>query len=425
MFNNILLNSKNREKAIYLWNMCSSMLNAFQTVFILMVISRIDPVVDAGVFTIAFAIGNLMLTIGNYGVRQFQVSDIKKKYCFRDYFVTRGVTCGVMVLASFAYVGYYNLTGLYSAEKSIVILLVCAAKAIDAFEDVFLGLFQQENRLDISGKILSFRLFGYIVTYLICYLVTSNLIFASLLALLFSIILFLALNLYAYGNFPEKEEYFGLREKREKIDSKSLLLECLPLFISSYLVMYVANAPKYSIDKILSSEEQACFTYIFMPVFVIGLLSQFVYQPMIGKLSALWHERKLDNFKRLIYEQLLIILLLALCAIIGGYFLGIPVLSLLYGVNLAEYRIHLLVLLIGGTFLAYIYFFQMILTVMRHQKWLVWGYVAAYILFILLGTNIVKEYVLIGISLFYTIVLAGIAVIFAGLTVVVVRREIK
>lgn len=54
------------------------MLNSFQSVLILMVISRIDPVTDAGVFTIAFAIGNLMLTIGQYGIRQFQVSDVQE-----------------------------------------------------------------------------------------------------------------------------------------------------------------------------------------------------------------------------------------------------------------------------------------------------------------------------------------------------------
>ena len=70
-----LLGSKNQLKSAYFWNTGAAMLNAFQTVFILMLISRIDPVIDAGVFTIAFAIGNLMMTIGKYGIRQFQVSD--------------------------------------------------------------------------------------------------------------------------------------------------------------------------------------------------------------------------------------------------------------------------------------------------------------------------------------------------------------
>ena len=49
------------------------MLNSFQTVVILMVISRIDPVNDAGIFVIAYAIGNLMLTIGIGRRREIQL----------------------------------------------------------------------------------------------------------------------------------------------------------------------------------------------------------------------------------------------------------------------------------------------------------------------------------------------------------------
>lgn len=420
---NIILNSKNREQSVYFWNMCSSMLNAFQTVFILMIISRIDPIVDAGIFTIAFAIGNLMLTIGNYGIRQFQVSDINRKYCFRDYLTTRLVTCTLLAVVSLIYVGYYYSVGLYNEKKSIVILLICAAKMIDALEDVFLGMFQQEERLDISGKILSFRLLSYIGTYILTYCISQNLILASFFSLIVSVVLFFTLNVYVYKKFPEKREDFGLKEKRHKVLVRKLLCECFPLFVSAYLVMYVANAPKYAIDKILSSQEQACFTYIFMPVFVIGLLSQFVYQPIIGKLSLLWYEAQIKEFKKMIRIQLLVILLLALFALGGGALLGIPVLSMIYGVNLSGYRIHLIVLLIGGTFLAYTYFFQMVLTIMRKQKYLVWGYVIAYIVFIFQGGVVVKKYGLLGISVFYMLVMAGIALVFAVVSEVIAKRK--
>ena len=80
MIKKLLYNSNNPSKSAYFWNTTAAMLNAFQTVFILMLISRIDPVIDAGVFTIAFAIGNLMMTIGKYGIRQCQASDVNEKY---------------------------------------------------------------------------------------------------------------------------------------------------------------------------------------------------------------------------------------------------------------------------------------------------------------------------------------------------------
>ena len=123
MIKKILFGSKDKMKSAYLWNTCAAMLNAFQTVFILMLISRIDPVIDAGVFTIAFAIGNLMMAIGKYGIRQFQVSDVEEKYSFKEYTVARIITSIIMIAASFVYVGVNLASGLYDSSKSIVINL--------------------------------------------------------------------------------------------------------------------------------------------------------------------------------------------------------------------------------------------------------------------------------------------------------------
>ena len=139
MIKKILFDSKDKMKSAYLWNTCAAMLNAFQTVFILMLISRIDPVIDAGVFTIAFAIGNLMMAIGKYGIRQFQVSDVEEKYSFKEYTVARIITSIIMIVASFVYVGVNLASGLYNSSKSIVIILICLAKVIDAVEDVIHG----------------------------------------------------------------------------------------------------------------------------------------------------------------------------------------------------------------------------------------------------------------------------------------------
>ena len=201
MIKSFLYGSKDKMKSAYLWNTSAAMLNAFQTVFILMLISRIDPIIDAGVFTIAFAIGNLMLAVGKYGVRQFQVSDIKEKYSFREYVFSRVLTSILMITASVVYVGYYYVMGVYNTEKCLVILLVCMTKVVDAVEDVFHGLLQQHLRLDIAGKILTIRIVSYIVVYLIVYTVTQDLLLTSFIAFVVSVIQFLLLNYIAFKAF--------------------------------------------------------------------------------------------------------------------------------------------------------------------------------------------------------------------------------
>ena len=203
----------------------------------------------------------------------------------------------------------------------------------------------------------------------------------------------------------------------------NLLVECFPLFIAAYLVMYIGNAPKYAIDKVMPSEAQACFTYIFMPVFVISLLSQFVYQPVISKLAMLWNQSRLQEFNKLIFRQVGLILVLSAAAVIGGYLLGIPVLSLIYGVNLDEYKTALVILLLGGGALAFVNFLQMIITVARKQNLLNIGYILAFLAFVLLGKMVVEEYGIIGISVFYTVVVLGIGIIFGIITVLIIKRK--
>ena len=67
-----------------------------------------------------------------------------------------------MIAASFVYVGVNLASGLYNSSKSIIIILICLAKVIDAVEDVIHGMFQQYLRLDVAGKILSIRMCTYI-----------------------------------------------------------------------------------------------------------------------------------------------------------------------------------------------------------------------------------------------------------------------
>ena len=146
-----ICNSADVQKSAFIWNTCASMLNAFQTVFILMLISRIDPILDAGIFTIAFAIANLIMTVSRYGIRQFQASDVHEKYSFQTYRNWRAVTTLASIIVLCAYVGYCYGTGNYSYYKSIVVILIGFTKIIDAFEDVLHGMLQQKNHFDIDG----------------------------------------------------------------------------------------------------------------------------------------------------------------------------------------------------------------------------------------------------------------------------------
>lgn len=418
MMKHFLLDTKNREKSAYIWNTSSAMLSSFQTVFILMVISRIDPIEDAGVFTIAFAIGNLMMAIGKYGMRQFQVSDMSNKYSFREYLYSRMASNILMAVICIGYLGYYLLRGAYSGEKAAVIGFVCLTKMVDSAEDIYHGEFQKKARLDVAGKILTIRLAVYIFIYVFVYFNTGNLLGASIGSFLVSLVICIFFN---------RTASLLLIQEKSKIQKKrvvSLLKECFPLVVSSFLVMYIGNAPKYALDTVLSSQEQACFGFVFMPVFVISLLSQFIYQPIIYRLASMRNNGKIKELKGQVIRQIYIIGGLTIVTIIAGKMLGIRVLSIIYGIDLHEYEKILLILLAGGGILSCVNFFQVIITIFRKQAILAKGYAVSFIIFSFFGKVIVKNYGTIGISIFYVLVILGIMLIFGGQVVKCFRREI-
>lgn len=397
------------------------MLNSFQTVIILMVISRIDAVTDAGNFVIAYAIANLLIMIGKYGVRQYQVSDVKEQFSFGDYLSARVLSTIAMIAAAAVYIAVQMVTGAYDAEKSAVVFLICGAKAVDAFEDVYHGMFQQHQRLDVAGKIWSIRLIVYIAQFMLIYYVNGNLIFTAAVCLATTVVLSVILN----GCIMKNRVIIYSNQRVTARHVRELLADCFPIFVSTFLMAYVANAPKYSIDVVLSSQEQAQFNYIFMPVFVISLLSTFIYQPMINRLAVMWHDGHLSAFWKLIFRQVALIAGVTALAVAAGAFLGIPVLSAMYSVDLSMYRMELIILLLGGGMVALINFFTMVITVTRYQKHLMWGYLFISLIFLIFGKKVAGQFGIMGISVFYTVSVAVLALIFLIYIIAIEKAEKK
>ena len=61
----------------FIWNTIGIMLNSFNSLFFLIVVSRINGLNDAGIFSLAFSTALLLYTIGLYSGRMFQVTDIE------------------------------------------------------------------------------------------------------------------------------------------------------------------------------------------------------------------------------------------------------------------------------------------------------------------------------------------------------------
>lgn len=402
-----ILNDKNIIKESYIWNTIASIVMAFQSVIMLMILTRIMDLKEAGIFTIAYANANLFLTVGKYGMRNFQVSDTKGEFSFHEYRTSRIITVVAMLVISFGYILFSSYCNAYSMKKTQVLIWMCLFKSIDAMEDVYHGFYQQHNRLDLASRSLAVRMIMTIIVFGVSLIILHNLLFSLIFATCITLLLFCFFTKWTYESFPVKK-----KEVAFNVNMFLLIKQCFPLFCSSFFLFYVGNAMKYAIDAKLTDEMQACYGFISMPVFVIGLLNNFIFSPMLYKMSILWNEKRIQKFVVSILRQIIILMLITIVCLLGAYIIGVQALSWLYNTDLFPLKKELLILLLGGGFLGLSGFLSIILTIIRYQKFLMWGYMIVAFLAYFLSEEIVELYGVSGASILYTILMSILCIIF-------------
>ena len=204
----ILFCPENRiQRDAQIWHTVFSMLTAVQSTLLLFILARVCGSGDAGIFSLAISVGYLMIMIGNYGVRNYQVTDIVPVYGFREYRTHRWTTCLIMTAVS---LGYVLLRG-YETEKALSVFLVCVLKVIESVENVYHAEYQRVNRLDTASKIGTIRISTTTLAFVAAILITRSLWISILV-----------MDLAAAGFLPDSLIQTALAQLRIKTDDLAL-----------------------------------------------------------------------------------------------------------------------------------------------------------------------------------------------------------
>lgn len=409
-----LVNSKDIGKSSFVWNMLAYTGNSFQSMIILLVISQMGNMQDAAIFSIGFAAASMFLVVGKYAVRNFQVSDVNNEYTYGEYVYSRKLSILLMFLASSLYLVYCWYFKDYSIYKVVCVVLLLGVRFLESAEDVFHGHLQKNGRLDIASKIWAIRTYSYIVSVIVLYLFTNNLAISATVSLIISALLLLLLNQSVLNFFPKETEC-------ERDKGLQILKSCFPLALSTFLLTYIANSPKYAVDSVFSDEAQAAFNIICMPVFVISLLGNYIYNPLVKKMAGIWSEGSVRELKKMIYKQILIILAFLVVVIIGGELIGIRILEILYHISLAEYHVPFVYLMTAGGAMTIFNLLIVVATIIRKQRMLQHISLVASILFLAGNKWILLNIGVAGLCQYY----AGVLILMAVITLILCFREIN
>lgn len=409
----LLEKTNNVKRSSYFWNAMNAIISALQNPIILLVMTRTNGTYDAGIFSIAFAIATLMLYVGLYGLRRFQSSDLDEKYSYAEYHGMRILTCSLMIFVSIVYCVYGMVFTGYSMEKALVIFMICIVKVCQAYSDVYHGCMQQKGRLDVATKSSSVRYLLEMAAYVVLLALTHNLLLSTAGFMFASIIGLLLTSVNAGRNYCTYRPSFRI----DKV--KGLAIEGFPLFASLFLNMYISNAPKYAIDAFLTEEVQAIYNMIFMPAFAVMLIANFIFNPILTTYAELWIAETRESIRKLklhIRKQMCVIAGLTVLGLAIAATIGIPVLSVIFGLDLGEYRSELCVVMMGGGALAYSTYFSTVITVIRMQKTLIVCYGVVAIAAKLMSRFFVLNYGIMGAAGMYSFLMILLAVMLFAIT---------
>lgn len=376
------LNSNPSSKVIYFWNMMGNLASAGSSVLYLLIISRMTSAAVADVFSLANGIAAIWVVIGLFQVRTYQGTDINEKYSFSEYSLTRLVTVLLMLLTLYPYL-YLSKYKLTQSLDFWVITIFVIYRGCDAWSDLYQGLFQQHERLDIAGKSMTFR---YVLSVLSLFgglFFTKSIVWALLLMTIVNIIFVFVFDLPCSKSFTITES----QRKQLTVRLKRvfhILYDCFPLFISGFLLAYIFNEPKQVIaiglnQGWINEGAQRDFSILFMPAFFMSLFI-LILRPLVTQMAILWTDKNIDQYKRVSKKLFLSLFGGGILITLLAYLIGTPILGLVFGVRLDDQVMTLSILVFAGILYSAAVTLGDLMTILRKQQRLLPVFLAIFII---------------------------------------------
>ena len=403
-------------KRIYIWNSLGSLVYALSSFLMLIIVVRFCGSEEGGVFSIGYAIAQLMLTVGVFEATTFFATDAQNRFSYAQYLAFKLVTCMLMIVVSVVYITSFG----YDEHKTLVAYALVAYRLFEAFSQFWFAAFQKQERLDLGGFSSTWRSVLSMAAFTAVLFVSSDLIVALIAATAVEAIWI------ACYDIPRLR--LLVKIGRPDFSAKplfSLFLACLPLFIGSFLATYLGNVCKYAIDAVGTYEMQTIYNILFMPSFVINLFVNFFIRPSLTHLADLWLKHEVGEFMKVVGKLLAIVAAITVGVCAACALIGIPILEAFYGVDLAGCLPALLILLVGGGFLSASNVFYNAMVIIRAQNGVLVGYGVAIVVATLISSPIVADWGITGAAVAYALSCTGLLAAFTAIFAFCARAQMR
>jgi O-antigen/teichoic acid export membrane protein len=409
--------SKSTLKKDYFWNTIGVFLQNATSPLLLVAITRINGIDTSGLFSFAFAVSIVLFAFGLWGGRTYQVSDIKREFDHRSYIFAR-IILGIAMVAAVTLFAFANN---YDVYKSAILIVLVVYKAIESIADAIYGILQAHSGLSYVGKSLLYKTTLGLILFIFVDVLTGDIIMSSIAIVLVNVVFVMLYDIRLARKFEE----IGIKSNLISFyvhEAGVILKRTVTIFAVTFLATFSINIPRFFIDK-YDASQIGYFGVLAMPITLIALFMSFILQPNMVQLTKMYNREKYQEFKKVINRVMMVTLIFGVVVAVGTFIVGIPLLSVIFGVDFSGHKTELMIMIIGGIANAFVAIFIVLLTIMRRFKALFYNLLFTNLALVIASTILVQEYgMLAGVSLF---ALANIVqtVILEGVYYSILRRK--
>lgn len=404
----------NNMKKNVLWNAIGTTFNSFNSLFFMIIVTRLNGMSDSGVFTLAFSLACLFCLLAGYEGRVFQVTDTSGEFNDREYILHRYFTSFLAILI----VVGYGMIMKYDRFQMLVVFELCLMKILEMLADVYYGILQKNSRLYQVGFSLFIKAILSVLTFFVVDLLTRNLVIAcACLDLIWLLILFIY-------DIPKARKCISkdpVSFKKSMKIFKSGFFAFSILFLSIYLV----NAPKYALDGRVDSSLQAVFGIILMPATFLSLAVQYIIQPVLNNLASFFADNQIQKFRKTVQKVVFMIGCIGLPILVVAFFLGIPVLNILYNIDISNYRNELMFILLGAIFYSISTLLSAALTTVRHTFVQFVVFLVSSVFGFVISILLIHSFGITGASIAYLLIMVFQLLLYIGSYFLIMRKLSK
>lgn len=309
------------------WNSIGTFVMFFCQWLMMVLVVRLSGYADSGILSLSVSCGNVFLIIAAFGVKTYQVSDIKYKYRDGEYLGAKILTILLTVIIGLV----WTLVSDYEGIEKTSILLYMVYIMVYSYSDALYGALQKKWRLDIAGISMCIRNISALVIFCVILWITKEIRFALLAILAASLLV-----LFLY-DIPASKKVVEIRPLLQGKNAWLLLWECFPYAIYTFLHTLLLTVPKLSVRGFYDKETLGIYSAVMAPVTVLQVAATFVINPLSTLLAARIEERDYKGLMKILGRCFLMLAGILAAGVVISLTVGRFGLRILYGESITEY----------------------------------------------------------------------------------------